>query len=87
MNSNTSPTQEAASQLMAAGGAMLARWLEGLTVEQVKKFDTLLAAGGKPGVDVLLAPEGPVVSLYMQDPHGTRHPLAQAEVTAAPPMH
>ncbi|GAA6143672.1 hypothetical protein NBRC116584_34900 [Hydrogenophaga sp. 5NK40-0174] len=66
---------------------MLARWLESLTPAQVQRFDELLAAGGVPGADVLLAPTGPVVALYMQDPAGQRHPLVSATAPAMPPAH
>lgn len=86
-SSTQSPAQTAASDLLAAGGLMLARWLESLTPEQVQRFDALMAAGGVPGADVLLAPTGPVVSLYVQDPHGQRHPLVQATAPAMPPVH
>lgn len=82
-----STTQEAAATLLAAGGTMLARWVEGLTPDQVQKFEALLAAGGVPGADVLLAPDGPVVALYVQDPNGQRHRLVSATAPVAPPLH
>lgn len=83
---SSSPEQHA-SEFLTAGGAMLARWLDGLTPDQLAKFDTLLAAGGVPGADVLLAPTGPVVSLYVQDPAGQRHKLVTATAPAMPPVH
>ena len=85
MNSSN-PTQAAAAQLLAAGGTFIARWLEGLTPEQLAKFESLLEAGGVPGADVLMATTGPVVALYVEEPNGTRHSLVSATAPALPPM-
>lgn len=89
MNTNTIPanTAEAVNSLLQASGITLARWLEGLTPEQVQRFDALLAAGGTPGADVLLAATGPTVTLYVLDPHGQRHPLLSATMPTAPTAH
>lgn len=82
-----STTAEALHSLFKASGTTLARWLEGLTPEQVQRFDALLAAGGTPGADVLLAATGPTVTLFVADPNGTRHPLLSATMPPAPACH
>jgi hypothetical protein len=82
-----STTAEAAHALLKASGATLARWLEGLTPEQVQRFDALLAAGGTPGADVLLAATGPTVTLFVADPNGQRHALLTASMPPAPTAH
>ncbi|UCU94560.1 hypothetical protein [Hydrogenophaga taeniospiralis] len=82
-----SDTAEALHSLFRASGITLARWLEELTPEQIARFDALLAAGGTPGADVLLAATGPTVTLYVADPNGTRHPLLTARMPPAPTAH
>lgn len=80
-------TAGAVHSVLQASGLALARWLEGLTPEQVQRFDALLAAGGTPGADVLLAATGPTVTLFVADPNGTRHPLLSATMPPAPTAH
>lgn len=82
-----SNTAEALHSLFRASGITLARWIEELTPEQVQRFDALLAAGGTPGADVLLAATGPTVTLYVADPNGQRHPLLTARMPPAPTAH
>lgn len=89
MNTQHTPanTAEALHSLFKASGITLARWLEALTPEQIARFDALLAAGGTPGADVLLAATGPTVTLYVAAPDGTRHPLLSATMPPAPQCH
>lgn len=90
---NTTPnlpssTEEALTALLAASGKALARWLEDLTPEQRNKFGAIVEAGSTPVAQVVLAPTGPTVGLYVATPDGGTRTLCAVTLPASTaPLH